>query len=354
MSNKGPKRKRILFVDDDPAFLENLAALLAHLSGGSWEILTASSHARALERLVEGPADLLVVDIGMPVMDGLQFLRLLKHTHPGQQAVVLSGLGSRENRQASLDAGAVLFLEKPRRTEDYQALFAALDALASVASQGGFHGMMRRVGLQDVLQMECLSRKSSVLEIFTGSVRGRVHIFEGNIVHAESGGLQGEMGLYALLGLRAGDFNFLPYTEPVARTITTNYEFLLMEAARLADETAASGSKSEPSDPPGGHGYATEKVAESRADPEPDLMFPQVAEMLLCTGSGEVLFEHGCEAARRLAQLETVEEQASELGVLLTAGRFDRFEMLAPGERLVCQIQPHMRLLVRTESPFLT
>ena len=180
--------------------------------------------------------DVVVLDIGMPVMDGIQFLQLLGRTHPGQQVVMLTGRGDRGKRKTCLESGAALFLEKPVVPDGFAAIFAALDALAGAQPQGGFRGMMRRVGLQEVLQMECLGRKSSVLEIFTGKVRGRIFICEGAIVHAESGALQGEVALYGLLALRGGEFNLLPFTEPPRRTIEGQWESLLMEAARLSDE----------------------------------------------------------------------------------------------------------------------
>ena len=63
---------------------------------------------------------------------------------------------------------------------------------------------MRRVGLQEVLQMECLGRKSSVLEIFTGKVRGRIFICDGAIVHAESGALARRGGALRLAGAARG------------------------------------------------------------------------------------------------------------------------------------------------------
>src|ERR1019366_6982160 len=84
--------------------------------------------------------------------------------------------------------------------------------------------------------LECLGRKSSALEIFTGKVRGRICICDGSIVHAESGALLGEVALYGLLALRGGGFNLLPFTEPARRTIQGQGESLLMEAARLNDE----------------------------------------------------------------------------------------------------------------------
>ncbi|HRT10904.1 MAG TPA: response regulator, partial [Candidatus Paceibacterota bacterium] len=236
MPTSSDKQKRFLFVDDDAGFLTGIEKLFREFSGGSWEVFTAQNHARALAFLRDQRVDVVVLDIGMPVMDGLEFLRLLRRTHPGLQVVMLTGLATEQGRKASLEAGAVLFLEKPATAPGYREIFAALDALADASPQEGFRGIMRRVGLQDVLQMECLGRKSSVLEVFTGKARGRIFIRDGEILHAETGSLQGELALYSLLGLRGGEFNLLPFSPPPERTITGQYEFLLMEAARLSDE----------------------------------------------------------------------------------------------------------------------
>ena len=241
MSAEATRRKHFLFIDDDPLFLGVIKPLLLELSKGEWEIFTAENHAQALETLQKEQLDLVVLDIGMPVMDGVQFLKLLGRSHPGLQVAMLTGVPADETKKTCLENGAVLFLEKPSATDGYSQIYSALDTVANSAPQGGFRGMMRRVGLQEVLQLECLGRKSSILEVFTGKVRGQIFISDGSIVHAESGVLSGEMALYALLALRRGEFNLLQYVEPRERSISGHWEFLLMEAARLSDEAAESG-----------------------------------------------------------------------------------------------------------------
>src|SRR5205823_2102660 len=96
-------------------------------------------------------------------------------------------------RKTCMELGATLYLEKPQAPEGFRGLFAALDALAASAQQpqSGFRGMMQ-VGLQDVLQMECLNRKSSILTVTTGNQRGQIYVCDGEIIHAEAGKLQGE------------------------------------------------------------------------------------------------------------------------------------------------------------------
>lgn len=386
--------KQFLFVDDEESFLAAVKQLFSTMSQGKWTIFTAQNHAQALDILQNNRISVVVLDIGMPVMDGFQFLRLVQRTHPGQQVVMLTGQATPERRKMSLDNGAALLLEKPVAQNGYADIFATLDALAAAHPLNGFRGTMRQVGLQEVLQMECLGRKSSILDIFTGKVRGKIYISEGSIVQAESGALQGEAALYGLLALRGGEFNLLPFAEPARRTISGHWEFLLMEAARLHDEgtsfidlerKAAEESRPPPAPPsvngisnasghaspagttlPLSHSLAppaseTDAPNHSAARPPPPIPETststssfaseetvRIAETLLCSGAGEVLYQAGCDPAKRAALLEQIEQQAAQLSALAPAGRFDRLEILAGEGRIVCQVQPDRRVFVRS------
>jgi CheY-like chemotaxis protein len=337
------KRRSFLFVDDDAKFLTGIKELFSAMAGGRWDIYSAESHAQALSLLAQKQVDVVVLDIGMPTMDGIHFLQLLARAHPGQPVVMLTGETTEEKRKTCLESGAVQVLEKPLAPDGFAAIFAALDALAAAPPQGGFRGMMRRVGLQEVLQLECLGRKSSVLEIFTGKVRGRIFICEGAIVQAESGSVQGEVALYGLLALRGGEFNLMPYTEPPRRSIVGHWESLLMEAARLNDE----GQKFLESDEaePGAGMPSQFTAGQPGSIPPPQA---RIAEVILCSGSGEVLYEWETQSLEpRLQLLDQVAQQATQLGELIPVGRFDRLEIQTADGRIVCQVQADRRLFVR-------
>jgi CheY-like chemotaxis protein len=337
------KRKALLFVDDDVDFLNTIQALFAQMAHGAWDIFTAENHAQALALLAKLRVDLVVLDVSMPGMDGIQFLQLLGRTHPGQQVAMLTGETTEERRRNCLESGAALFLEKPVAANGFEAIFAALDALAGAQPQGGFRGMMRRVGLQEVLQLECLGRKSSVLEIFTGKVRGRIFICDGAIVHADSGTLQGEVALYGMLALRGGEFNLLPYTEPPRRTIKGQWESLLMEAARLTDEGQ---QLLEPAEARLGALESAQIAMAETTDVPPGQV--RIEEIVLCSGAGEVLYEWESKSLElRLRLLEQIEQQATQLSSLAPLGRFDRLEVITADGRIVCQVQPDRRLFVR-------
>jgi CheY-like chemotaxis protein len=356
MTAETAHRKQFLFLDDDAAFLQQARDLFGQLSRGAWEMHLAQNHAQALALLRERRVDLVVLDLGMPVVDGAQFLRLLNRAHPGQAVVVLTGLADEARRRECLELGALMVFEKPTAPGGYESLYAALDALVA-APVGGFRGVMRSLGLEEVLQMECLGRKSSVLEIFTGRTRGRIFIEDGSIIHAEQGGLLGEVALYSLLALRGGEFNLRPFTPPPQRTIEGQWEFLLMEAARLRDEggvaetapEAAALPEVRPAAPAAAEAVRmTAEELSPASQPPPEVV---VEEVVLCSGTGEVLFEWGCRSLEpSLALLGLVEEQARQLVSGLPVGRLERAVFHTSSGRVLCLVQSDRRLLVRNSG----
>src|SRR6185503_13042612 len=173
------KRKKVLFVDDDVALLGIIQQFMGCLAGDTWEIFAAPDVSKALGLMQEQRIDLLVLDIHMPVVDGLQFLNLLQRKYPNVLKVVLTGDATEDYRARCLSNGAELFLEKPRAEGGWRSIHATLHELAKFQPEEGFRGVLRRVGLQDVLQMECLARHSVVLRVQAGQTQGMVFVKDG-------------------------------------------------------------------------------------------------------------------------------------------------------------------------------
>jgi two-component system response regulator YesN len=74
--------KQLLFLDDDPDFLDTIEALIPNLTRQHWRVFLARDAARALALLRKHPIDLVVSDLDMPVVDGLQFLQVLHQVCP--------------------------------------------------------------------------------------------------------------------------------------------------------------------------------------------------------------------------------------------------------------------------------
>jgi CheY-like chemotaxis protein len=286
----------------------------------------------------------------MPVVDGLQFVSLLQRKHPDLLTVVLTGHVTEEHRALCLNRGAELYLQKPQSAEEWGILFNSLNELVSFKPQQGFRGVLRRVGLQDVLQMECLSRNSVVLEISTKEARGHIYIFEGQIVHTEVGDRTGEDAFNYLMSLSGGDFKQSPYIEPSQRSITGSWEFLLMEAARHRDETAPEEPSQLTGMPAAGDATAHTLFFKRATEPSPKpATRPEVAEFVILSSQGDLLYEWQCaDVPGRISFLEFISKRARQLSQGLSLGNFEGFEIQGNRCRVVTQIENDHAVLVRT------
>jgi two-component system, chemotaxis family, chemotaxis protein CheY len=103
----------ILVVDDSPTMRRMIVASLRDL--GDVSFAQAGSGLEAIERLALGPVDLVVLDLNMPDVHGLEVLRFVR-THDRFRTlpvVVLTTRGDEESREAALREGATRYLTKP-------------------------------------------------------------------------------------------------------------------------------------------------------------------------------------------------------------------------------------------------
>jgi CheY-like chemotaxis protein len=226
---------QVLFVDDSLAFLELFGELCVEFSARTWNVYKAASASAALGLLNEVMMDLVVLDVGLPMMDGLQLLAILNRRYPGLKIAVITGKATPERRAQALAQGAELFLEKPVTADGLTSIFKMLEELL-LWKHDGFTGALRQVNLQEILHVECGGRHSSILEIHDPKIHGEIYIDRGAIIHAVAGELTGEPAFHRLLALRGGEFQVRPFRTPAHRTIDSRWEFLLMDTARVASE----------------------------------------------------------------------------------------------------------------------
>jgi CheY-like chemotaxis protein len=236
------RKHRVLLVDDSMAFLETASEVFNRLARGAWEIQTACGADQALSLIQQGQLEMAVLDIHMPMLDGLQLLAMLRRRHPEIKLVVLTAIGNEALRAQCLAAGAELFLEKPVARDGFNFVFSVLNDLLTWRHPEGFSGTLQQVGLADIIQIECLRRSSCILHIQTAQPEGEIYIESGAIVHAVAGRFSGEKALHHLLSLEDGQFHSYPYRKPSQRTVHGSWEMLLMESARLRDEARGAAS----------------------------------------------------------------------------------------------------------------
>ena len=104
----------ILAVDDEATILKSLSGIL---SDEGFEVLTASNGYEALKVIAEESPDLVLLDIWMPGIDGIETLQEIKRTNPFLQVIIISGHGTIETAVKATKLGAHDFIEKPLSIE---------------------------------------------------------------------------------------------------------------------------------------------------------------------------------------------------------------------------------------------
>jgi two-component system response regulator GlrR len=122
---------RLLLVDDDPGLLKLLGM---RLTSQGYQVTTAESGQQGLKLLAKERPDLVISDLRMDEMDGMQLFAEIQKTHPGLPVIILTAHGSIPDAVAATRQGVFSFLTKP---VDRDALYKAIDeALAQSAGTG--------------------------------------------------------------------------------------------------------------------------------------------------------------------------------------------------------------------------
>ena len=109
-SGQNPAVPRILLVDDEERFLRTLGKRMLERNQN---VVTANSGLEALRIVSEEPIDVVVLDVKMPGLDGLETLTELKKRHPETVVILLTGHASIEMATEGVRMGAFEYLMKP-------------------------------------------------------------------------------------------------------------------------------------------------------------------------------------------------------------------------------------------------
>ncbi len=121
-----PERTPTVLVVDDNA--EHGQALAKIFERAGYRVSTAGDGEEALKVLVERPFDLILTDLRMPRMNGLDLLRNIRALNPDVPVLIITAFGEWTSYIEAMDCGCVDYLSKPVRRDDV--LLAARKALA--------------------------------------------------------------------------------------------------------------------------------------------------------------------------------------------------------------------------------
>lgn len=106
--------KTIMIVDDEPSIRTSLEGVL---EDEGYKVACASDGHAALKTMEEEMPDLVLLDIWMPGIDGIETLKRMRELHPGLQVIMISGHGTIETAVSATKLGAFDFIEKPLSLE---------------------------------------------------------------------------------------------------------------------------------------------------------------------------------------------------------------------------------------------
>jgi len=225
--------RKILLVDDEPGMLEPISEYLSH-EFDQYKILTANDGQKALEILAQEKIALVVSDIKMPKMSGLELLSEIQVKYPQTCVILMSAYSDILIRDELKKNNFLHFIQKPFLVEELRdhiiAHFNKTDE--------GFQGTLKNIQLNDIIQMCCLSIISMAIRVWQGSQSGVIYIKNGDIIHATFGETVGEEAFYQIVTWERGQFETLGDVTAPCVSIHREWQFLLMEAARMVDEKA--------------------------------------------------------------------------------------------------------------------
>ena len=144
---------RVLVVDDHPLFRDGLAALLATI-GDTEVVASAGDGARAVDLARELAPDVVVVDLNMPGLPGLETIRRLTRLEPCPAVLVLTMVEDPDAVTAALQVGASGYLLKGAAQEDVVAAIRTVAAGGAVVGAGAARRFLSRPSGPDLTERE--------------------------------------------------------------------------------------------------------------------------------------------------------------------------------------------------------
>lgn len=227
--------ERILVVDDDT----NLATMCtAVLERGGFQAEGVHSGTEAIELCQKEDFDVLLIDLKMPGLGGLEVLRAIKKSSFEGAAVIMTGYGTSESALEAMRLGAQDYLEKPfdgiRLVSTVRKVLAKKHQASAVMK-----GNLRQMSLSNIISINCSEHNQARLRIRLNNKEAVLFFEGGQIVHMTLDAQEGEEVINELLTWEEGAFELEQNVPTSKHTVTTNWSRLLLEGLHRIDEDRA-------------------------------------------------------------------------------------------------------------------
>lgn len=221
----------ILIIDSEEDLLWALSKNLFK-QPSTVNILTASSGEKALEHLQQRPPQLIVLDpriTGNP--DGFNLMLRAKDIAPQACVLVMTAFKTKEERAFMPPMGVLHYIAKPFDIEQLRRQVTSL--LDDPEARRGVIGDM---ALADILMLNVICQRTSLLHLHHARRRGRIEIKDGEFQHAEFDGKKGPEAAWTMLGLKDGDIFMQGDYKASPRSVQQSWNTIFGDAARWLAE----------------------------------------------------------------------------------------------------------------------
>jgi len=221
----------ILFVDDSKPLLQLFLDFMSK-KGMKYGFFTASNGEEALKVLSKEKIDLIVLDIQMPVMDGLQLLAELHNRRIWLPIIIMTGANIEISEKKFGEFGIVDYLKKPVSFEDLDKRIIGI--LKNIENRDLISGISI-FGILQVLEME---KKTGILTLKIGDKDGKVFFKDGKVADIEADGLIVEDALNEFIkpDMETKKLNIEYINHRRENKINKSLTQMLLEAAKDWDE----------------------------------------------------------------------------------------------------------------------
>ncbi len=164
-------QKRVMVVDDEEAVRLSWSRFLSELD---YEVTTAEDGGKAISRLSQEPVDVVVADLRMPGVDGLELLDWLHEAQPDTRFILMTGYGDDDVERRARELGAFDYLDKPVSPDVLSAVITAatVEEERKARAEKALAEAAEPVAAQAEVEEE--STEGSTAEIIGGLIMGPV------------------------------------------------------------------------------------------------------------------------------------------------------------------------------------
>lgn len=217
----------VLVADDDRSFL---ASLVDALADEPYEVLTAGDGAEALRLLDTHNVDLLLTDVNMPRLDGIQLIHELVNRGRFVPCMVMTAFGTPDLEGRAAQLGGMEFVNKPVDLPDLKLrIRRALSARRETS-------IVRGIGLASFLQLLSAEQKTCTVMVKGDSGSGLLFLRDGVLLDATFGDKRGPEAAYEIISVEDAEIALRNGCRRKRRMIKEELNALLLEAFRRRDE----------------------------------------------------------------------------------------------------------------------